>query len=106
MSCRGDGSGHTVNAGYDYQPCRQSWANAAHAWGNQSGQAARVHRAAQDRGRVRLALPSTVIVCGRLVRRAWTHYRWAGRPRRRPRLPTGAASWGECGSFHQWSEAA
>jgi hypothetical protein len=31
-----------------------------------------------------LALASAAIVCGRLVRRAWTHYRWEGRPRRRP----------------------
>jgi hypothetical protein len=31
-----------------------------------------------------LALASAIIVCGRLVRRAWTHYRWDGRPRRRP----------------------
>ena len=31
-----------------------------------------------------LALASAVLVCGRLIRRAWTHYRWEGRPRRRP----------------------
>jgi hypothetical protein len=31
-----------------------------------------------------LALANAAIVCGRLVRRAWTHYRWEGRPRRRP----------------------
>jgi hypothetical protein len=31
-----------------------------------------------------LALAGAAIVCGRLVRRAWTHYRWRGRPRRRP----------------------
>jgi hypothetical protein len=31
-----------------------------------------------------LALASAAIVCGRLVRRAWAHYRWSGRPRRRP----------------------
>ena len=31
-----------------------------------------------------LALASAAIICGRLVRRAWTHYRWDGRPRRRP----------------------
>jgi hypothetical protein len=29
-------------------------------------------------------LASAAIVCGRLVRRAWTHYRWNGRPHRRP----------------------
>jgi hypothetical protein len=31
-----------------------------------------------------LALAAAAIVCGRLVRRAWTSYRWDGRPRRRP----------------------
>jgi hypothetical protein len=31
-----------------------------------------------------LALASAVIVCGRLLRRAWGCYRWQGRPRRRP----------------------
>ncbi len=31
-----------------------------------------------------LALANAAIVCGRLVRRAWTCYRWDGRPRRRP----------------------
>jgi len=29
-----------------------------------------------------LALANAVIVCGRLVRRAWTCYRWEHRPRR------------------------
>jgi hypothetical protein len=31
-----------------------------------------------------LALANAAIVCGRLVRRAWTCYRWDGRPRHRP----------------------
>jgi hypothetical protein len=31
-----------------------------------------------------LALALAAIVCGRLVRRAWTHYRWDGPPRRHP----------------------
>jgi hypothetical protein len=31
-----------------------------------------------------LALANAVIVCGRLVRRAWACYRWDSRPRRRP----------------------
>jgi hypothetical protein len=31
-----------------------------------------------------LALAGAAIVCGRLVGRAWTCYRWDGRPRRRP----------------------
>ena len=31
-----------------------------------------------------LALVNAAIVCGRLLRRAWTCYRWQTRPRRRP----------------------
>ena len=31
-----------------------------------------------------LALAAAAIVCGRLLRRAWTAYRWEGRPQRRP----------------------
>jgi hypothetical protein len=31
-----------------------------------------------------LALASAVIVCGRLLGRAWSCFRWLGRPRRRP----------------------
>jgi hypothetical protein len=31
-----------------------------------------------------LALAGAAIVCGRLVRRAWTSYRWDDRPHRRP----------------------
>ncbi len=31
-----------------------------------------------------LALASAVLVCGRLLRRAWTQDRWDGRSRRRP----------------------
>jgi hypothetical protein len=31
-----------------------------------------------------LALVNAAIVCGRLIRRAWTCYRWQDRPRRRP----------------------
>jgi hypothetical protein len=54
-----------------------------HAWANQYGKL----RWCTERRRVVvefwLALAST-IVCGRLLRRAWTHYRWPGRPRRRP----------------------
>jgi hypothetical protein len=54
-----------------------------HAWGNQYGKL----RWCTERRRLVvqfwLALASAVIVCGRLVRRAWTCYRWDGRPRRR-----------------------
>jgi transposase len=98
-----------LDAGYDYQPCRQVLAargmvgqiatrgvpapvqagrrwviERTHAWGNQYGKL----RWCTERRRLVvefwLALASAVIVCGRLLRRAWTCYRWEGRPRRRP----------------------
>jgi transposase len=98
-----------LDAGYDYQTCRQVLAERGmaaqiaargvpapiqvgrrwpvertHAWGNQYGKL----RWCTERRRLVvefwLALASAVIVCGRLVRRAWTHYRWQGRPCRRP----------------------
>jgi DDE family transposase len=98
-----------LDAGYDYQPCRQvlidremvgqiatrgqptpiqvgrRWViERTHAWGNQYGKL----RWCTERRRLVvefwLALATAAIVCGRLIRRAWTHYRWEGRPRRRP----------------------
>jgi hypothetical protein len=55
-----------------------------HAWGNQYGKL----RWCTERRRLVvefwLALANAAIVCGRLVRRAWTCYRWHGRPCRRP----------------------
>jgi transposase len=98
-----------LDAGYDYQPCRQvlttrgmvgqiatrgipapiqvgrRWViERTHAWGNQYGKL----RWCTERRRLVvefwLALASAVIVCGRLVRRAWIHYRWDDRPHRRP----------------------
>jgi transposase len=98
-----------LDAGYDYQPCRQVLAarglvgqiasrgvpapihadrrwviERTHAWGNQYGKL----RWCTERRRLVvefwLALASAVIVLGRLVRRAWTQYRWQGRPRRHP----------------------
>jgi hypothetical protein len=55
-----------------------------HAWGNQYGKL----RWCTERRRLVvafwLALASAGIVLGRLLRRAWTCYRWDGRPRRRP----------------------
>jgi transposase len=97
-----------LDAGYDYQPCRQVLAERAmvgeiairgvsapvqvgrrwviertHAWGNQYG---KLRWCTERRWLVVefwLALALAAIVCGRLVRRAWTCYRWDGRPRRR-----------------------
>jgi Transposase DDE domain len=98
-----------LDAGYDYQPCRhllaergmlgqiatrglpapiqasQRWpVERTHAWGNQYGKL----RWCTERRRVVVAfgraLANPTIVCGRLMRRAWTCYRWEGRPRRRP----------------------
>jgi transposase len=98
-----------LDAGYDYQPCRQVLAERGmaaqiaahgvpapiqagrrwvvertHAWGNQYGKL----RWCTERRRLVvefwLALAGAAIVFGRLLRRAWTHYRWQSRPRRRP----------------------
>jgi transposase len=98
-----------LDAGYDWTPCRQvlrergmageiatrgkpvpvqagrRWViERTHAWGNQYGKL----RWCTERRRLVvafwLALVSAVIVCGRLVRRAWTCYRWDSRPRRHP----------------------
>jgi hypothetical protein len=106
-----------LDAGYDYQPCRQVLADRelageiatrgipapvqagrrwpverTHAWGNQYGKL----RWCTERRRLVvefwLALANAAIICGRLVRRAWTCYRWQTRPRRRPSPPTGAGS--------------
>jgi transposase len=98
-----------LDAGDDDQPCRQvltergmvgqiatrglpapiqaghRWViERTHAWGNQYG---KLRWCTERRRRVVafwLALASAVMVCGRLVRRAWTHHRWDSRPRRRP----------------------
>jgi transposase len=98
-----------LDAGYDYQSCRavlteqgmvgqiatrgapapvqvgRRWpVERTHAWANQYG---KLRWCTQRRRLVVefwLALASSAIVLGRLLRRAWTHYRWQGRPRRRP----------------------
>jgi hypothetical protein len=98
-----------LDAGYDWQPCRQvlsqrgmageiatrgkpapvqasrRWpVERTHAWANQYG---KLRWCTERRGRVVafwLALVNAVIVCGRLLRRAWSCYRWQGRPRRCP----------------------
>ena len=98
-----------LDAGYDWQPCRQvlrergmageiatrgkpapvqagrRWViERTHAWANQYGKL----RWCTERRRLVvafwLALANAAVVCGRLLRRAWTCYRWEGRPRRRP----------------------
>ena len=98
-----------LDAGYDYQTCRQVLAERGmaaqiaargvpapiqvgrrwvvertHAWGNQYGKL----RWCTERRRLVvafwLALAGAVIVFGRLLRCAWTHYRWQRRPCRRP----------------------
>jgi transposase len=98
-----------LDAGYDYQPCRDELARRgmtgqiatrglsvpirvggrwvverAHAWLNAFGKL----RWCTERRRAcvefYLALAMAVVVVRRLVRRAWTRYRWEGRPRRRP----------------------
>jgi transposase len=98
-----------LDAGYDYQPCRQVLADRGmvgqiaarrlpapiqagrrwviertHAWANQYGKL----RWCTERRRIVvefwLLLALALVVVGRLIRRAWTHYRWDGRPRRRP----------------------
>ena len=55
-----------------------------HAWGNQYGKL----RWCTERRRLVvafwLALSNAAVVCGRLVRCAWTCYRWQARPGRRP----------------------
>jgi transposase len=98
-----------LDAGYDYQPCRQVLAvrgmvgqiaargvpapiqagrrwviERTHAWGNQYGKLRWCTERRRTVVEFWLALVSAVIVCGRLLRRAWTHYRWQSRPRRRP----------------------
>ena len=97
-----------LDAGYDYQPCRQVLADRGmvgqiatrglpapiqancrwpvertHAWANQYGRL----RWCTERRRIVvqfwLLLALALIVMGRLIRRAWIHYRWEGRSRRR-----------------------
>jgi transposase len=98
-----------LDAGYHYQPCRQVLAERGmvgqiatrglpapiqasrrwpvertHAWGNQYGKLRWCTERRRTVVEFWLALANAAIVCGRLVRRAWTCYRWDGRPRHRP----------------------
>jgi len=65
------------------QASRRWLVERTHAW-ELVRQAALVHRASPAVVEFWLALANAAIVLGRLVRRAWTHYRWDRRPRRRP----------------------
>jgi hypothetical protein len=94
-----------LDAGYDYQPCRQVLAERSmvgeiatrglpapvqasrrwpveriHAWGNQYGKLRWCTERRRQVVEFWLALANAAIVCGRLVRRAWTCYRWEHRP--------------------------
>jgi transposase len=96
-----------LDAGYDYQPCRQvltargmageiaargvpapiqagrRWViERTHAWGNQYGKLRWCTERRRTVVEFWLALADAAIVCGRLVRRAWVSYRWEGRLRR------------------------
>jgi transposase len=55
-----------------------------HAWGNNFGKLRWCTERQQRVVEFWVALAHTVIALGRLVRQAWTCYRWQGRPRRRP----------------------
>jgi hypothetical protein len=98
-----------LDAGYDYQSCRDVLAargmagqiatrglpapiQASRPVGDRAyprlGQPVRQAAWCTERRRVVvefwLLLALALIVAGRLIRRAWTTYRWEGRPRRRP----------------------
>jgi hypothetical protein len=98
-----------LDAGYDWQPCRDELARRGlageiatrgipapihatrrwpvertHAWGNQYGKLRWCTERRRPVVAFWLALANAAIVCGRLIRRAWTCYRWQTRPRRRP----------------------
>jgi hypothetical protein len=98
-----------LDAGYDWQTCRQVLAErrmvgeiatrgmpapdsggptlAGGAYprlGKPVRQAALVHERRRVVVEFWLALATAAMVCGRLLRRAWTSHRWDGRPRRRP----------------------
>jgi transposase len=95
-----------LDAGYDYQPCYQELARRglvgqvatrgvpapvqvgrrwvverSHAWLNAFGKLRWCTERRRPVVEFWLALVSAVIVGGRLLRRAWTHYRWQARPR-------------------------
>jgi hypothetical protein len=52
-----------------------------HAWANQYGKLPWCTERRRVVVEFWLLLALALIVVGRLIRRAWTHYRWGGRPR-------------------------
>jgi hypothetical protein len=97
---RVSGSGHipkllTTSTSRPDRPARHPWAASADpgrppvgdraypCLGQPGRQAALVHRTPPARRRVLVAAGLGPHCGGRLIRRAWTHYRWEGRPRRR-----------------------
>lgn len=54
------------------------------AWGNQFGKLRWCTERTTPVVEFWLALAHAIITLGRLIRQAWTCYRWEGRPRRRP----------------------
>jgi DDE family transposase len=98
-----------LDAGYDYQTCRDALADRrmvgriatrgvpapiqadrrwvierTHAWANQYGKLRWCTERRQAVVEFWLRLALALLVVGRLIRRAWAHYRWDGRPCRRP----------------------
>lgn len=53
-------------------------------WANQDGKLRSYTERRQVVVEFWLRLALGLLVVGRLIRRAWTHFRWDGRPRRRP----------------------
>lgn len=54
------------------------------AWGNQFGKLRWCTEHTRLVVEFRIGLAHAIITLGRLIRQAWTCYRWATRPRRRP----------------------
>jgi hypothetical protein len=98
-----------LDAGYDYQPCHDELARRgmagqvatrgvpapvqagrrwvverSHAWLNAFGKLRWCTERRRACAAFWLALACAVVVIRRLVRRAWTQYRWPARPPRRP----------------------
>jgi hypothetical protein len=66
------------------QAGRQWVIERTHAWANQHGKLRWCTECRRVVVEFCLRLALALIVVARLIRRAWTQYRWEGRPRRRP----------------------